>query len=270
MEWSKIKNIILLILLGLNLFLLVIVASQELQAHQFRREARAEAVELLERNGIAVDPDRLPPDTSLPVQVLEEEESGTDALARALLGEDAVRQSGGVRQVYTSPLGEMEAFSTGRFAADLTAGAQLLGESKPEQHASALLQRAGIQADFVESGSAEGMLRLTYCQRWGDTPVFNAQISLTYAGGALRHMEGVLLPGESGAGREEETVTVATLLVRFLSQRNESGRMFSEIQSMVPGYHLSATRPFTLTPAWYITTDTGTYLLSALDGSLLS
>ena len=44
--------------------------------------------------------------------------------------------------------------------------------------------------------------------------------------------------------------------------------MFSQIQSLVPGYHLSGTRPFTLMPAWYIVTDTGTYVLSALDGSL--
>lgn len=270
MEWSKIKNIILLILLGLNLFLLIMVASQELQSHQFRQAARAEAVALLKRNGITVDPDQLPADTSLPTQVLEEEEATADALALALLGEETVQQSGGVRAVYTSPLGEMEAFSTGRFAVDFTAEAPPLKNAEPEEHAAGLLQRAGIQAEYLDSSTAEGATRLTYRQRWSDTPVFNTQIILTYENGMLRHMEGVLLPTGDGVSRQEETVTVATLLVRFLSQRNESGRMFSQIQSLVPGYHLSGTRPFTLTPAWYVTTDTGTYLLSALDGSLLS
>lgn len=268
MEWSKIKNIILLILLGLNLFLLIMVVSQELQAHQFRQEARAEAVALLKRNGITVDPDQLPADTSLPTQVLEEDEAATDTLAQALLGEETVQQSSGVRAVYTSPLGEMEAFSTGRFAVDFTAEAQPLKNAAPEEHAADLLQRAGIQAEYLDSSTAEGGTQLTYRQRWSDTPVFNTQIVLTYENGALRHVEGVLLPASDGVSRQEETVTVATLLVRFLSQRNESGRMFSQIQSLVPGYHLSGTRPFTLTPAWYIVTDTGTYVLSALDGSL--
>ena len=175
-----------------------------------------------------------------------------------------------VDAVYTSPLGEMEAFSTGRFAVDFTAEAPPLKNAEPEEHAAGLLQRAGIQAEYLDSSTAEGATRLTYRQRWSDTPVFNTQIVLTYENGMLRHMEGVLLPTGDGVSRQEETVTVATLLVRFLSQRNESGRMFSQIQSLVPGYHLSGTRPFTLTPAWYVTTDTGTYLLSALDGSLLS
>ncbi len=269
MEWSKIKNIIILILLGLNLFLLVMVASQELQSRQFRQEARTEAVALLQRNGIQVESSRLPADTSLPTLTLEENPAAGETLARALLGADAAQQSSGVRAVYTSPQGEMEAFSTGRFAVDFAAEALPVGDSTPESHASALLQRAGIQAEYLESTSAEGIQVLTYRQQWSDTPVFNAQITLAYTDGALRHMEGVLLPTGSSAQQQEETITVATLLVRFLSQRNESGRMFSQILSLVPGYHFSGTRPFTLTPAWYITTDTGTYLLSALDGSLL-
>ena len=268
MEWSKIKNIILLILLGLNLFLLIMVASQELQARQFRQEAREEAVALLERNGIAVDASVLPEDTSLPTQVLEEDLSVAETLAHALLGEDAVQQSTGVRAVYSSSLGEMETFSTGRFAVDFTAQALPLHDRTAEEHAADLLQRAGIQAEYLDSSHAEGATRITYRQRWTDTPVFNAQITLAYQDGALRHMEGVLLPANGGVSQQEETITVATLLVRFLSQRNESGRMFSQIQALVPGYHLSGTRPFTLTPAWYVVTDTGTYVLSALDGSL--
>lgn len=270
MEWSKIKNIILLILLGVNLFLLVMVVSQELRTRQFRQEARTQAVTLLERNGITLDPSLLPADTSLPTLVLEEDSAAGETLAHTLLGENAAQQSSGVRSVYTSALGEMEAFSTGRFAIDFSPDAMPLGDGTPENHAAALLQRAGIQADYLSGSTADdGAQVLTYRQRWGETPVFNAQITLSYSGGALRHMEGLLLPGGSAAEQQEETVTVATLLVRFLSQRNESGRMFSQILSLVPGYHFSGTRPFTLTPAWYVTTDTGTYLLSALDGSLL-
>lgn len=269
MEWSKIKNIIILILLGLNLFLLVMVASQELRSHQLRQEARTEAVSLLQRNGIQVEYARLPADTALPTLTLEENTAAGETLARTLLGEDIEQQSSGVRAVYTSSLGEMEAFSTGRFAVNFRAEAMTLEDSTPESHAAALLQRAGIQAEYLESTSAEGIQILTYRQKWSDTPVFNAQITLSYMGGSLRHMEGVLLPTGSSTQEQEDTITVATLLVRFLSQRNESGRMFSQILSLVPGYHFSGTRPFTLIPAWYVTTDTGTYLLSALDGSLL-
>ncbi len=268
MEWSKIKNIILLILLGLNAFLLVMVVSQEFQARQFRQETRTEAVTLLERNGITVDPSQLPPDASLPTLVLEEETAAGETLARTLLG-DVTVQSSGARAVYTSALGTMEAFSTGRFAADFADGALPLDSETPEHHAQQLLERCGIPASYLESEAKEETTQLTYRQLLGEKPVFNAQITLSYTNGALRHMEGVLLPQGSAGENLEETVTVATLLVRFLGQRNESGRMFSQIVSLVPGYHFSGTRPFTLIPAWYVTTDTGSYVLSALDGDLL-
>lgn len=268
MEWSKIKTIILLILLGLNGFLLVMVVSQELQAQQFRQEARTEAVTLLERNGITVDSAQLPPDVSLSTLVLEEESTAGEALAHALLGEVSVRSSG-ARAVYSSALGTMEAFSTGRFAVDFAAGAQPLNGDTPENHAQQLLERCGISASYLESSSEEETIQLTYRQLWEEQPVFNAQITLSYTQEALQHMEGVLLPQGNASMEEGETVTVATLLVRFLGQRNESGRMFSQIVSLVPGYHFSGTRPFALIPAWYITTDTGSYVLSALDGNLL-
>lgn len=272
MEWSKIKNIIILILLGLNLFLLVMVVSQEYRSRQIDRASRNEALALLERNGITVDASLLPGDDTPPALTLEDGASAAgEALAHALLGEHVTQSASGVRATYSGSLGQMEAFSTGRFAVDFADGAFLLNGSSPESHAASLLARAGVEAEYLQQTSEEeGVLLLTFRQRWDSVPVFNAQITLSYSDGALRRMEGVLLPaGSGGTQQPQEAVTVATLLVRFLAQRNESGQMFSQLLSLTPGYHFSGTRPFSLTPAWYIVTDTGSYTLSALDGSLL-
>ena len=35
--------------------------------------------------------------------------------------------------------------------------------------------------------------------------------------------------------------------------------MFSEIRSISAGYQYSGSRPYTLTPVWYVETDTGPY-----------
>ena len=54
MEWSKIKNIIIIILLTVNAFLLISVADREWKSAQYQEEARLGAVEVLRSNRIAV------------------------------------------------------------------------------------------------------------------------------------------------------------------------------------------------------------------------
>ena len=52
MEWSKIKNIIIIILLTVNAFLLISVADREWKSAQYQEEARLGAVEVLRSNRI--------------------------------------------------------------------------------------------------------------------------------------------------------------------------------------------------------------------------
>ncbi len=272
MEWSKIKTIIILILLILNAFLLAIVGGQELQSRRIREENREQAVELLAANGIAVDAGALPQELSLPTLTFG---SGEDipagqSLARVLLGEDLQQEESGVRALYESALGQMEAYATGRFTAQLAQGAHPLAGQSEEAHAQALLEQMGLEVRFSSRQERLDGASVTFQQLWNGYPVFNCQVTLIYQGEALRELEGTLLPPQTSSSRQEETLTVPTLLVRFLSQRNESGQMFSQILSMTPGYRFSGSRPFTLTPVWHFSTDTGEYLLSALDGSLLS
>ena len=58
MEWSKIKNIILAILLTVNLILLGVVDAREYQSAQYDAQTLVSAVTLLASNGITVAADR--------------------------------------------------------------------------------------------------------------------------------------------------------------------------------------------------------------------
>ena len=55
MEWRKLKNLIILILLVVNGFLLVLVAARSQEAAQYERSALEQTVQVLERGGIQVD-----------------------------------------------------------------------------------------------------------------------------------------------------------------------------------------------------------------------
>ena len=55
MAWPKIKNIIILILLGTNLCLLVFAASRGLSDRRQQEQARANAISFLQQQGIELD-----------------------------------------------------------------------------------------------------------------------------------------------------------------------------------------------------------------------
>ena len=94
MQWSKIKNIVLLILLVVNVLLLAQVGYREMESARYRRQARDEAALLLAQSGIRVDAASLPEDPGL-LPMRCERDSGAEAeLAEALLGSGAEQPDG--------------------------------------------------------------------------------------------------------------------------------------------------------------------------------
>ena len=71
MEWSKMKNIILLILLCTNAALLAIVLNQNFQERQAQQKAREDAILFLQQEGVQVEEDAVPKSTTLVLQKAE-------------------------------------------------------------------------------------------------------------------------------------------------------------------------------------------------------
>ena len=85
MEWSRIKNIVIIILLLLNAFLLFIVVSREVQDTYSRENARRSAITILRDNGVILEEETVPHTMNLgPMQIsrdLELEREGKRQLA---------------------------------------------------------------------------------------------------------------------------------------------------------------------------------------------
>ena len=118
-----------------------------------------------------------------------------------------------------------------------------------------MLKLLGVTAELTAREQKDGSDVLTFRQVWEGAPVFNCEITLSYQAGSLYRIEGQRLFGSASASGTPEMVNLPTLLIRFLGQRNESGRMFSEIRSISAGYQYSGSRPYTLTPVWYVETE---------------
>ena len=137
MEWSKLKNIIILMLAAVNVMLLVLVLSRQWESRSYSENAREDAVAILWETGrIRVERDALPDEMDLPVLTVtrdpELELRQAEALLGALSGEPSSMRYEGER-------GTAQFYANGGFSAELEAGACPIGDKAPAAYAVDLL-----------------------------------------------------------------------------------------------------------------------------------
>lgn len=269
MESAKLKNIILLILLITNALLLGLMVFQRVEAHQHRRQALSDAVELLEQRGISVEIQDIPDDDFPQPMTLERDTPWELERFTDLLGQGTTLTQRGLVSLYTGPLGSAEVRADGGFSVTFAQGAYPVAQDLSD-HAQSLVQRLGFSADLTgREATAEGEV-LTLVQRYNGHPVFSCTLRVHYEQGRLHSLQGVRLMGPSADAAQGQSLSVPTLLVRFRSGIIDSGDACTAIRSAAQGYVLSADVSGTLrlTPVLRLETDTNPYVVNALTGEL--
>ncbi len=273
MEWPKLKNIIILILLAANLFLLAMAGVQERDAAQHQEQAVQDALAVLERNGIKIAPEAVPHQMELSPVVMQRDRQQEDALAQTLLGDCAVSDLGGGRYSYESVIGSAEFRSNGNFSITLSAVIPIDPLIADEtQHALTLTEQIGLRGTLAEQiTETDGKTTVVLYQMWQNIPVYSCRITLQYQDGALCSVSGQRLLGEpQPASGQEELLSVPTVLIRSLNGIHNLGDICSEITQLTPGYQMANPAEGTrMEPVWYIVTDTGAYQLNAITGVLV-
>lgn len=260
MEWSKIKNIVIVLLVVVNLLLLGQVAYREAESANLRRQAREEAAALLAGSGIQVDLDAMPDDRELGPMRCERDSGKEAALAAALLGETTLGENGG----YAGAKGRAWFYSSGDFNVELEEGAYPLGEKAAADLALQVMDKLDFQGEVLSVEETGGTVTVQMRQSWEGAPIFSCEAELTFENGSLRSIRGRRLPGAPTAVAGEGAMTVTTALVRFLSGVTEGGYVRSQVKGMTAGYEMTAVPPsgaFRLTPVWQIETDASPFRL---------
>lgn len=271
MEWRKLKNLIILILLVVNGFLLVLVAARSRESSRYERSALDQTVQVLERGGIQVDRSAILPAGSLAPLSVERDPDQEARLARALLGENAQgdNQVGGV-YLYRSALGEVSLRAGGELTAELAPDSHW-ETARPEEHAARLLKGLGVDAVLSGTAQEDDRTVLRFTQHREGIPVFSCQIELTYQAGRLCSMKGTLLMAAGGTAEPGQVLTLPTALLRFSEEIAATGDVCTRLWSMEPGWRGTAQSlagGIRLTPVWLVTTDTASYYLDCVTGSL--
>lgn len=263
MSWSKLKTIIIYILLLLNLFLLGLVGMNRLRARRYQNAALTEAAAVLARNNIQVRWEELPREMKLSPAVAARDLQKEEELVRTFLGEDVkASASGGGLYVYEgqSVAGTASFRSNGEFT--ITCDAPRGRNATPRE----IMERLGVDTARAreEEGSATAQQELNGVPVYGSSGQGAAGMTFEYDGlGQLCAVSGRLFLGRLTAEQEKWTpLSVPTALISFFNFVVDNGDVCQEIVSMAPVYR-AVGDPVRLAPAWLIRTDTGGYFVDA-------
>lgn len=264
MAWSKLKNIIILILLFFNLFLLVLIVGQEISTVRYEADTLNQTIEALTLNGIAVEKDTLPGAMELSPLTVVHDSSTEQSIAQLLLDkEDIIAARSGTFNLYSSVSGNLNFRSSGEFSATLSI--PWSEYDSIQHHASALLEELGISVWSVTAADN----RVTAIPMLDGAPLFDAPVILTYTEKLLVSIEGYF-PGQATPDPSQTSITLPTALVAVLEYVLERGTVCRSIDRMTPGYTaaVSLSDSVQLTPCWLVETDTANYYVNALTGAV--
>ena len=273
MEWPKLKNIIIILLACVNLFLLVLALHREHASQRYSESAREDAITVLwNACRIELDRDLLPEDMTLPVMVVERDPELERQQAAVLLGE--LSDDGGDAMRYEGALGTAQFYINGAFSAEFHPGAYPVCEETPEDFSLTLMERLDIEAQVVsaDTGGWPGRAVVVVQQSWAGTPIFACTATLVFWDGELREIQRDVsrrLPGVPQPLSDTRCLDMVTLLLDFADYVKQNSRVCSAITGFTAGYTLDAqSEPTQLIPTWRVTTDNGAYYWNAVTGEI--
>lgn len=269
MPVSKIKNLILLILLLSVVCLLVQIVPARLEQVRAEEALHQQLEELFASYDIRLNGAALPRSVSLYAIELGAQREDAAVAAQALLGADAVLMPDSTHyaSTYSAAAGRCAFRADGTFTATLS-GAQSTQE--PADAAKKLLRKMGFAAQDVSEPQrvSAGVYEVAAGQNILGVPVLSEGLRLTYTNGSLSGIEGTFFTGASQVARTSENacISCADALVALLSGREALGWVGSEITSVRQCYRHteSASASVRLTPVWVIETDTGSFCVNGL------
>lgn len=263
MKASRLKTIVIVILLLVNAFLLFLLLSRRAEQTQAYERTVEQLCELFERSCVSFDRALLPKSSAVRTLSLERDESREADFAREILGKDAASfDAGGGVMRYSSDLGSCLIRSGGAVDAVL---------SRPVEDAEGFCR--GLFRSFgyeeVSSSLSGGSGSVSALRRGKDGPVYNAALTLTFTDGSLTAVFGTFLPALTD-GQSASGVDAVSALVHFLDYCSVSGVVCTEVSAVESGYLLqsSSASPLRLTPVWRVATDVNNYYVNIKTGEI--
>ena len=270
MDRSKLKNIIVLILLALNLFLLAAVVSDKSQAVHVRQQAWQSAVSALKDAGVAVS-DGVDGAIDAPlVYTLRRSTSAERAMLEKLFGKVSVEDLGGNIWYYNSAKGQASLRGTGEMDMLLSSGVWSAGRDSARAMFR-LMEKLGLSCDedSLVQNSQDEREYVINCA-WKGGRVYNAHLSFFLRGDDVTMVTGTRVFDDVEESRGDGVMDELTAMMRFYELVIGGDWPCTVLEDLDVGYVQSVTvlDESTLTPVWHFSTDAGQLYINAVTGRI--
>ena len=268
MPKSKLKNLIILILAAVCLFLLILVVPTRLEALHAQQESFRALQEVFHGDGVALDFENLPRPEKLYSRASQFEAAEKDRFAAALLGEQVLKTDELYRSHYRSKLGSCDVGLDGSCRCTLLERPEAADEMG---FVTSFLQRIGYAYFSVRRSEAGGSVVLHAVSAADGFPVLRDFLDFEFEGGKLASVSGHLIPQGSGTRLSRAACCSAQdALIAFRAGYAASGFSGTRIYKLQQGYYLPGIgSDVTLQPAWQIETDAGQYLVDGITKNII-
>ena len=269
MDRYRLKNIIIVILLLVNGFLLGVLSMRQTSVNASHRQTAEQLVELFAADGMALRAEDIPAKAAPAGQSLARDMDREREVAAFFLGKNPIRaDQGGDIYSYTGSAGGAAQFRAG---GSFDIACALSGVDGTGLIRDFCQEFSYSEPVFTLDGDGSGTA-IAVC-RYKKLTVPNCAVTFTLDQGALVAVSGILLP-EKGTevSFDQDPLSAAAALTAFQKMRRERQAAVSSVTEVAPCYELqSATSAaMSLVPAWCITTDTGRYYVNCISGAVSS
>lgn len=266
MERSRLKNIIILILVLVNVMMLIALASTRIQESKARERLTSQLVVMFKDNGIVLDAEKIPTELPPAGTVLHRNTKEERTMAVLFLGKSPKTDNvGGGIYTYSTSRGNATFRTDGSF--DITGR---LGSSHIEKLCRKFCSVYGYENLKLTLRNGKGQGKATQYYN-SDKCIVNCTVSFLIEGDSLISVSGTHIPNSNSQfSGKTVSMTAATALTRFLEFHRQSGAVVSKIKRIFSCYRLksSVSAPLSLIPIWRIVTDTGSYDINCTTGTV--
>ena len=264
MDRFLLKNIIIIILVLVNLFLAASLLLRQNSALHSQRQTEEQLIELFAADGMTLEKKAFSKKSPPPSVVLNRSTTLEREAAAFFLGSNLIQEDqGGGTYTYTGDSGVARFRSNGSFEVAGTLATEDIEAFCKSFCKSFSYDTPTFDLDENGNGTATAVCISQ------DLPVFNSSITFTVHRGDLLTVSGTLLPQEgSPLASNAEALSASAALTVFQNARRESGAVVSSVLELNLCYELQSSAALTLVPSWCITTDTASYYVNCLSATV--
>ncbi len=270
MEKSKIKNVIIIILLVVNIFFLTLFLIGRAETGKLKRQAKEDVKAVLMSNGISIDTSIIPEDLYFASYKLTRDINGETLITKTVLGDTDTNLDSNIYH-YKSLAGTADFYGSGEFSISITEGFPI--EDSKTQTLVSFLKSISIPVDAksVRTEDKDCLFQtVSFLCTYDDIRIFNCEIILKISEGKIFSISGRKPTSAPLASGPPNLLSVNTALIYFLNGIKEANLKCSEITAISAGYYMTAelSGGGELYPDWRFSTDSGEYYVNGLNGSV--